>query len=430
MKAAQRTAETIVAFWMISSTVFAQGELQKGQLLKVMEASRARYVTMAASLSFQAYQLDENLVKTNLLSEMEIEWERIPGKVYVEEDVSLYDGKKTGQKTQYVFGPSSEKRVISEQGETTGEIAPPRGLIGGSYQSLYREMWELPAYGWERLYERVDAAFLTYEKASKCYVYEFQIYDSPDRSPWLRLWIDPQKEYIPVIQEILFPDKQVFIRESCLNFRKVNGLWVPMKYTSMEFKRRILREFTVKTVEVNPLLDSKRMDFEFPGGTIVEDRLRGVRYKVQDKPGPAAQPKTMDSGNPNVVHAAMPPSATDEELDTAVQKAKEILQAQAAPSTPVQPSAEYVWILPGKQEYILPVDPALQTDSALPEHSFYSDSLTLAGFQNDIAAAGEIRITVNRPQSETGYAEGILDLNFGQQKMEVYLIAPPISDTQ
>lgn len=82
-------------FLLMNSFVYGQDDLQKKQLLCLMQASRARYINMEAVFSCKEYQIDQNMNKIKLQSEMTIHWKQTPGKVSVREEVYYSSGKET-----------------------------------------------------------------------------------------------------------------------------------------------------------------------------------------------------------------------------------------------------------------------------------------------------------------------------------------------
>lgn len=293
------------------------------------------------------------------------------------------------------------------------------------YPGLYLVIWG-PDFEWDLILRRVNSATLAYEPEKKLYVYEFQFYDTPDKAPWLRLWIDPDRDYIPVIKEYLSPDRRPYHHRTCLDWQRVNGLWVPIAYTIVEYRNQILGEHIVKEVKVNCPIDSTAMDFAFPEGTLVDDRILGVQYRVRNtgksSPAESASPAELKARPP------MPPPVTEEQLARAATQGEQLLEQQpkdhSRKSLAIYP--KYVWIEPGRKEYILTLREKGAGQMALAGYQFDGGRLGLHDLQDQISDNGQIRLTIVRPANMTGYGEGTLDLDFAGQKKTIHLIAPPI----
>jgi len=94
--------------------------------------------------------------------------------------------------------------------------------------------------------------------------------------------------------------------------------------------------------------------------------------------------------------------------------------AKDKPSLVIYP--EYVWIEPGRKEYVLTV----QMDKTTPKpvlggHQFEGGGLVLHELREQIADNGQIRLTMERPADMTGYGEGTLVLDLAGQKKTICL---------
>jgi len=162
-------------------------------------------------------------------------------------------------------------------------------------------------------------------------------------------------------------------------------------------------ETVFQSISINALIADEKLVFELPEGTIVDDEVLGVRYVKGRKIKRDAVEKTAGGGTPE----ELPSEAASREKPAAVYP-------------------KYVWIEPGRKEYILTMRDETADKPALSSYRFGSSVLVLYELTNQISESGKIRLTIERPPSVTRYAEGILELTFDEKKTTVYLIAPPI----
>jgi hypothetical protein len=426
MKVEKRFLATLGLFLSFLGVTMAQGELTKESLIRLMEASKARYETITATITYRDYQLKEDLTKAELVTEETCVSRETRDTVFFDVNTRLYNGRKMDRKILYFLGPDYEKRLIFLPEEQTATLSPSSRAVKPFY-NLYAAIWGLASYRWEGLWEQSPKATLFFD-ADKCvYVYEYPIH-SEQNSPWLRIFLSPDKEYVPVLIEVLFADKSLYLRQENLNWHKHNGLWIPMLYTFTEFKRLVMAEYTVEQVEVNSRFDNREIDFDFPEGVWVEDRIRGIEYRVQRKKIPSATTEQKMDESPNQTPVLLPPLATDEQLAQVAIKAQQLLEQQTGPdvgkSLAIYP--EYVWIEPGRKEYSLLLAGEKDKRSAMVNYRFDGGGLVLHDLKDQIADSGRIQLTIERPAEMSGYGEGTLELDFAGQSKTIHLIAPPI----
>ncbi|MEJ5258741.1 MAG: hypothetical protein WHS88_00950 [Anaerohalosphaeraceae bacterium] len=158
----------------------------------------------------------------------------------------------------------------------------------------------------------------------------------------------------------------------------------------------------------------------------MDDEILGIRYRVQKKDSSQAPEKK----RPESQSISLPPAATDEQLAGAAQKAQQLLAQQTQTAEKQSPVIypEYVWIEPGRKEYILTVEmDKTASGPVLGSHQFEGGGLVLHNLKEQLSDKGQIRLTIERPADMTGYGEGTLVLDLAGQKKTIYLIAPPLS---
>jgi hypothetical protein len=359
------------------------------------------------------------------LTEINIDWKQVPGRVYARQEVCYSSYEDTKRNDLYYWGPEYAKQLTLADQEKTGIIQSLKDSAMKDYFGLYMMMWG-PDFEWDLILRRADSAALSYDTEKNLYVYEFQFYDNPDKAR-LRLWIDPQRDYIPVIKEYMDPDGTLYYRQTCLDWRRTSGLWVPITCKVVEYRNQTIEEYAVKEVEVNNPIDVERMDFEFPEGVFVEDRILRIEYRTPKKktsPDSAEQEKVVSPEQ----SGTLPPAATDEQLAEAASKGRQLLQQQteAGDKKSLAIYPEYVWIEPGRKEYILTLGEEKDRRPTLKSHQFAGGGLMLHELKDQISENGQIRLTIERPAAMTGYDEGTLELDFAGEKRTIHLVAPPL----
>lgn len=425
-----------------TTSLSADTNLTPQQLVLLMKASREQYESIDAAIEAKAYQYDDDK-KTNpkLKATQKIisRWrkdksfsrivrtsypDKIPHKGYTPTIISTY-----------AISPKLSKRLIEAPDNRI-----PRAIIRSdrlfeenpTFCSVHGAMWNL-GYKWELM--NLGEATVTHDKENGYYVMRVDIGGGQKR-PIFILHIDPSKDYIPVKREFLKPDGTLLSTFRCDDFHQTeNGLWVPHSYSWFDPIVNYGEEYKVEKVVVNEPIADNLLDFDFPQRTIVTDERLKLRYRIQEKP---LQRDAVDPCSATIVGAetekgmAAKP-AKDRELLGSALKTKELLQTNAVkeiakPVTKVSPAI--VLVTAENAEYKLSVK---KTDIAKPillNHSFQSDELQLLSFKNIIDNQNQLIINVNRPQSLTSFAKGILILQFAgeEETVKITFVSPPLSD--
>ena len=400
------------------------------QLWQLMEASRARYASLEAHIEMEAYVEPENA--PDLLrqtAKKTIVLQMAPTKRYMICTSTLFPmppANELKQTDRYLVTPGFVKRLREDH-----QTSMRSGWIEESqrpslhFYTVYEALWGVCSVGWARLTSRMPTASVSEEDG--LYIVEFRGYDGP-QAPWLRLWIDPTKDYVPVRQELLFPDKSVMIREETSNWAHLGGVWIPLFYKTACPLDRSWSQYRVTSIRVNEPVAEDSLAFDFPPGTDVHDKIRGIDYVVGRRGAPAEPANATSSSTAN--RPALPASATDLQLAEAAKQAQSLIEGHAASSQQsvaptVRPS--YVWVVPGKTEYLLTVSrPEAGSPLSLNSYSFEPDGLVLHGVEDNIAEMGNLKVIVERPAEHTAFADAVLTLEFSGQSVPVHFVAAPL----
>jgi len=408
------------------SAGFAAEQLSADQLFTLMKSCRERYSSIEAVIENQSYSYDPNdSAKQTLKANHKITTRWTPKGYFTQADLCYFIPGQTKpyvQKATYYLCPSYMRTLTEESG------APPKGVVRAiegqdiayiPYCDVYQAMWALQGYEWEFLETCLSESEVEYDKQLNCYIVMIPVTKS--KKFWLRITIDPAKDFIPISSATVFDDKTVLIRDECLEFQKINDMWVPLKYQWLHPRERTGGRYQVKSIQVNNLPDNK-LDFSFPERTRVEDKLRGVEYVVKGVESPTNLPV---SNNP----AKLPPPATDMQLADAAVKARELIDklksATPAKEVSIDIYPSYVWVLPGKNEYSLSITADGGAMPGLVGHTFADGGLVLHSQEDRILAEGKIKVVLERPAELTGFADGVLELEFAGQKKAVHFVAAP-----
>ena len=296
------------------------------------------------------------------------------------------------------------------------------------FYTVYTALWGLCGYPWEKM--NLDEATITRDEETSLYIMKVKIGDSP-KGPFLRLYVDTSKGYIPIKQEPLKHDGTLMIRYECSDFHQRNGLWIPYRYSWFDPKVNFGAVYEVQEVAVNQPIPSNLLDFEFPEGTIVSDDRIGSTYtvgKASTGQATVVDPCSQSSQSGAVTVTA---PATDDQLRAAAVKAKELLEAHSAtekPSPVIEVSPGIVLVTVDESEYKLSVKKYDGTKPVLLDYDFESTELELSSFKNLIDSEDQVIVNINRVQSHTGFASGTLLLQYaGEDKpTKVTFVSAPL----
>jgi hypothetical protein len=424
---------------------FCRADLKPDELFSLMRASRSRYVSIEATMEIKGfYSTDEKQENPALMYSQETLYRRAGGLVYAECITKSFSD--TGNPRSHI----KEIALLTPQGKKYYREEPigvkhPYGHIDknddnqlSGWMSMTPDIifwWNLEWPGLEIQYskflrEHADKVSITLDQTSRFYVLDTPV-GIEENAPHFRYTVDPSKGYMPTVQEWLDWDKTLVEKYVCSDYRLVNGLWAPFRYSIYITNGTRGTDVTIKSLSLNqPIAPDKFAFDEFPAGTHVIDRILGVSYTVGAKNNESD--KQLTGGDSNALSTKLAPPATDAQLAQSALKAQELIagEKQAASQTapaiiPIEIVPSYVWVLPGKNEYVLSVSAGGKKPS-LVKHTFEPDGLVVQGLENKIASDGKIRVSLERPAEHKAFADGILTFEFADQKKTVHFVAAPL----
>ncbi|MCD6296567.1 MAG: hypothetical protein J7M30_05385, partial [Deltaproteobacteria bacterium] len=266
---------------------YAQTDLTPEQLVLLMKASREQYNGISAKMKATSYQYDaDNKAEPKIKSTREIISRWTKDKSFSQTIQTKYregtlpkDYPPTTIYTCVITSKWSKRLVEVPDGRRPrGYIMPGRAFEQElPFYTVYTALWGLCGYPWEKM--NLDEATITRDEETSLYIMKVKIGDSP-KGPFLRLYVDTSKGYIPIKQEPLKHDGTLMIRYECSDFHQRNGLWIPYRYSWFDPKVNFGAVYEVQEVAVNQPIPSNLLDFEFPEGTIVSDDRIGSTYTV------------------------------------------------------------------------------------------------------------------------------------------------------
>lgn len=401
------------------------------ELLSLMCASRDRYWAMDAVFEIKSYKYaDANDLRGNLVVEHDVVYRKKYNTEYKEATRKYSSARDNAQQQDLVI--YSKQKNESKQLRREPVSATPRVEIYKNYiwQDLLttpcEAIWNFGSYTLPEVETSIDKGQVEFHHASGCYILDTPIVIVPGDEVRLKIYIDPKMNYVPCKVESFWSDSSVFFIYECFDFKQIEDIWIPMRYTRHHPKHHLFGETIVKNVTINKDIDNAALVLDLPDKSIVKDYVRNIKYVAGKK---VSGENTMISQEQ--LDSPLPPPATDAELAEANLKAQELLAQQkqvASGSTqivPIEITPAYVWVLPGKNEYVLSVNAGGKTPS-LAKHTIDPNGLVMHGFEDKIAAEGKIKVSLERPAGHKAFADGILTLDFADQKKTVHFVAAPV----
>lgn len=406
------------AILLTAEWVPAGPSLSSRELLTLMEASRARYETLQAAIEERTYQVTSDSQEPQIAGGSTCLCRVRPDGTYLEIRARSYMNDLVDHTTRYAIGKNEAQwlRLDHRSGKVTGRITRPKQVIPPVH-SPYDAMWGLLSRPWAHLVSRIDTATLDMDEGA--FILELPLNDTSP-SQWLRLYVDPFRGFVPTATEILYPDQSVvYLREECGDWRNINGLWIPFNYKSAAIAAGYWQEFTVQSMTLNAILPDAEMTFVFPKGTVIDDDLRGIRYKA----GPSRPPQQTDVAT---ITSLAPPVAGEEDLAQAAALAEAMIAQNGVSGNTITIQPMYVWVCQGQCEYSLRVNGGAANDKSLLDSRFEPDGLVLHAVEDNIAEVGTLKVIVERPAEHTAFADAVLTLEFSGQSVPVHFVAAPL----
>ncbi len=406
--------------------------LDSSQILLLMESSRSRYQTIEAVIEAQEYEWkDRSDGEMRLVASQQLTMRSSPHKTFMSEEAKLFleDTHRPTYQKEIIVGSSNlwkhflHVQEFSKSDDKTGFISnkPPAGRRHGVLESV----WGLGGYGernWNKIGKMVKTA------GTVCMEDGLIRLETPTKegvdSPWLIVWVDPQREYVPVRHTVLYSDKKsLFLTQSSSNWTKIKSLWVPLSYNRYVYPINSRQDYTVVSIKMNESISPSDWDFQFPIGTMVENKVLNVRYEVRDS-------QVLASSTSLVEYSGEKSFYSDQQLSEAVAKVRDLPLAENKPVSGGQGdfgfTQDHVWVLPGKNQYTLELGLTTKTKPVLSGKSISDSPLVFHGVDDQLAASGKLVVTLERPEGHNAFADAVLTLDFAGTKTPIHFVAAPL----
>lgn len=424
---------------IVGAEAEAQQPLSGEQLFLLMQASKGQYVSMDTTMVMRGYQYDSDRWENPRLRyqyDVVSRWKQ--GWSYGQSIEVVYDetGKEMKRsKTLYRMNPSEivclrESPLGSIPEATRDFLSNRREFLDSLVFADWNDMvWDpLPIRLDEKaLRLRVETAQVSLDDVANRYIVEFARSDSP-KSKIIRWKIDPSMNYLPVVTQLLAPDKQVLFSSEASEFRQIDGKWMPQKLIWRNILAKFAVEYSVQSQGINQPLSDSMFGIEVPKGSMVDDRIRDIRYKYVIKDPPASGVQNVEvQTNTGIVGMPSP----DAELADAAIKGNAIfadLKSRSPAPVRVDLAPAFVWVLPGKNQYAVELAPETKPCPVLKGNTLSDSPLVLHGVDDQLAASGRLVVTLERPAGHKAFADAVLTLDFGQTKTPIHFVAAPIKE--
>ena len=247
------------------------------ELVSFMQATRQKYKIFDATIQILATKPAGSNSQRQEVYKYQVIWRTDGQRYYCKIEGLDYDPKGQASKISrtYLFAPEQSRRLEIRKEKQ------PRGYITKGWPWKWKDPLAYGFTPYEALWEcfcpfpleeaDLHVSTVDIDKASGNFVLILKL-GSVDKGPLIRLYIDPDKEYIPVKKQLIkMPDDLLVIDYECGSIHKdTSSLWVPFEYNTVNNDG-----FTiickVERISVNEPLAEASFDLIFPEGTIIQD---------------------------------------------------------------------------------------------------------------------------------------------------------------
>jgi hypothetical protein len=261
----------------------AKEELTARQIVDLVLASKERYKTFEIQMTEEGFKLLNGKPAPQPDQVNDITWRSSGTRTYVELKHAS-SGNLNGQLQdtevyyRYAINDKWSKRCIERA------TSKPRGLVnsGRSFEgelgvTILDAIWGIFHHDWEDL--AGDQTQVTFDENSNCYVLTWQ---RRPTSSIIRVVIDPSLDFLPIKYVVTKANGEFAVKLESSDFRKTAGdLWLPYKYVFET--RSYISIHRLKNAKINIPLQDQQLDFSFPAGTLVNDRIANLKHVIDSQ---------------------------------------------------------------------------------------------------------------------------------------------------
>ncbi len=107
-----------------------------------------------------------------------------------------------------------------------------------------------------------------------------------DERGHIRIWLAPEMGFLPLREETYFSKNRLWAKIEYV-YQKHGEVWVPKTMKLAKVGRRLGEQTTqlvLSDIRVNREIDDDVFRFRFPPGTLVNDNVAGIVYRVGEEP--------------------------------------------------------------------------------------------------------------------------------------------------
>ena len=269
-----------------------QQPLNAKQVAALIFASRERYKTFDVVMTCTGRAFtDGNEVKTD---ESRAVWRLAGDRSYAKTEVTIYrphplrpDLKEIRYTRQFATTPQRSKMMEEhpESDRVGGIVARTSMEEEGS--ALTDLIWGLHGQEWT-IFQSSDATCRPDEKTGH-YVLEARVVRPKTSTNKIVAEVDPGKAFLPVKVNMQTADGKDLLTTEGSDFQQfADGLWLPRKFVLAGSLRgsadtRSARICEIVEVRLNTEIKADKLDFTFPAGAVIHDRITGRRYIADGK---------------------------------------------------------------------------------------------------------------------------------------------------
>lgn len=279
----------ITILYLFATVPAVASELAPEELLLLMDASCQKYRTLSAELHSVYYVGEEDTAgNRGVMQEQDILFHWTESRSFSETHETYV------QRTPDMPEAMLTKRVVTGKWTKTLKIGlaggnpqgRPRGYIDAGrdpaelFTSPICALWDITRSGLPMDRTNIDLgrASITKEEGTGLIMLTFPL-GSHETAAWTVLHIDPNRSFIPIVNEFRASDGRLLQKMTIDELqRNSEGLWVPLRYHWEDPNAQFLVRHEVGKIEVNKPLSAELLDFAFPKGTIVVDKVASLRY--------------------------------------------------------------------------------------------------------------------------------------------------------
>lgn len=309
----------------------AEGLPTPEQLVSLIQASKDRYRSFDLETQVSRYLVANGKRKSEPEDVSKITWRWIPEGQLVHESIVTAGSDKPIPRTLAITSKWA-KLLEEKHGKPAGIVDRPHELEPFIGLNAAKAMWR-PLHPDQWSFVKNDKGTVERQAERGTWVLKAQVSD--DGTSYV-IEVDAAKGYLPVRSEVRGPDGTFLYGAACSDFRQLeDGLWLPFSYT-WSVPTRGENVYHVSTARVNVPLNEDDVNFSFPSGCMVNDRILHIKYQIDNsttalaemkgEPLPAELSAASVAAAPVIPVAAVP--VKDEALDAAAARARNLAVAQ------------------------------------------------------------------------------------------------------